>query len=141
MPTVKCCPYCMSTDIVSTVPAFLEIGKYTDHDGYESEGDAEGFICENCKEKFWVNGPDADMCYAVVLTLDGEDDRILERHTPTPAGREKAVEAICNIVNSWAKETGRENTPSHMKHLELAQGIGEVGLAGWGHYEIQTLAR
>ncbi|CCG43346.1 hypothetical protein [Magnetospirillum molischianum] len=50
------CPYCMSGDIKDGTGAFLEMGEYL-NGRFESEGDADGFVCDTCGGEFWVNGP------------------------------------------------------------------------------------
>lgn len=136
MPNPKCCPYCASPLIAPTIGAFLEIGNY-ENGAYALEGDAEGYACQNpnCGEKFWVNGPGDEMCYAVV---NSENSDIIGKHPATPDGRNAARLQLVNTVVGWCD---MHDVPADVraKKMHFAESFDEAYLDGIGTLVIRIL--
>ena len=136
MPNPKCCPYCASPLIAPTIGAFLEIGNYADG-AYALEGDAEGYACQNpdCGEKFWVNGPGDEMCYAVV---NNETHETVGKHPATEDGHRAARLHLLNEAIGWCD---KHNVPEDVraKKLDFATRFDEVHLDGIGTLTIRIL--
>ena len=134
MPNPKFCPYCGSNEFTPTIGAFLEIGAFA-NGAYALEGDAECFICNGCQEKFWVNGPGDEMCYALV---NSENNDVLTRHPATPEGHSAARLQLVNTASGWCD---LHDVPADVREnkMNFAESFDEVHLDGIGTLVIRIM--
>ena len=134
MPNPKFCPHCGHDHLTPTIGAFLEIGAF-ENGAYALEGDADCYICDACKAKFWVNGPEDDMCYAVVISENGD---VTGRHPATPDGRNAARLQLVNTVVGWCD---MHDVPADVraKKMDFAERFDEAHLDGIGTLVIRVM--
>jgi len=106
------CPYCLCNEVKKSIGAFIEMGAYTDNNGYAIEGDAETYICTSCNEAFWVHGPRVDIVYVALI-----DDKVVGTfHTAEEANRcigdalYEAGEATDSAEEDYAKRADEART-------------------------------
>jgi DNA-directed RNA polymerase subunit RPC12/RpoP len=51
------CPYCGKQNTEPAWGVFLEMGEFDGCNSYQSEGNADGYRCLDCRGEFWIDGP------------------------------------------------------------------------------------